>query len=99
VFAQPTLQAKAVVLLYDSLALVLRFHARESHAATHAVDVTKYARGNDRAVRSKHLLEVGLGDIARQIGDVEICRILFLLLQQNTQSSRTILIKPFYNIS
>ena len=79
--ASCTWQYLAVVGLYDGLACVCRLHARETDASAHSVGVAKNARRDDVAELGEARLEVALRHEGGQVGDVQVGRVLLLLLQ------------------
>ena len=77
-----TVEEFAVECVDDGIARLLGIHARETHSSTGAVRIAQYPRGNDFSVRREHRFQVHLADVRRQVGDVEIGRVLLLLLKQ-----------------
>ena len=66
----------------DVLAFLLRFHASEADAATDVLVVAQNPRRDHLAERRNHQLQVRLGQVTRQVGEVQVRRVLFLLLQR-----------------
>jgi len=76
-----TWQQFVVESVNDRLTYVLRLHADEADAATDAVGWTKNTRGHDGTEAGEHHLQVFLGRVHRQVGNVQIGIIAFLLLE------------------
>lgn len=72
----------------DGVARVLGVHAREADAATGAVRVAQYPRRDDLAVRREHQLEIDLAHVRRQVRDVQVGRVLLLLLKPTHGTAR-----------
>ena len=81
----PTCENLPVERLYDLLALLARLHARESDAPARAVVVAQDPRRDDVSELREHRLEVALEHVRRQVRDVQVGRVLLLLLEEKRQ--------------
>ena len=78
--SQHTWYFLAIKCLDDLFALLFGLHAGKAHAPAVALVVSQDARGDDLPKRGKHLLQIGLCHVQRQVGNVQVGRVLFLLL-------------------
>ena len=77
-----TVEEFAIERVYDGITRLLGIHACETDSSTGALRIAQYPRGNDFSVRREHRFQVYFAHVRRQVGDVEIGRVLLLLLKQ-----------------
>ena len=82
-----TVEVFSVESVYNGVARFLRVHSGEADAAARTLRVAQYPRGNDLSVRREHRLQVDLADVRRHVGDVQIRRVLLLLLRRIHRSA------------
>jgi len=82
----PTWKHLVVERINDCLADVLRLHADEADAATDAVGGAENSGGHDATEVGKHDFQIFLGHLQRQVGNVQIGIVAFLLLQISTSA-------------
>ena len=80
--AKRTIEKLSVERIYNGFAGLLSIHARKPDPTADALRIAQYPRGDDFSIGREHCFQVDLADVRRQIGDIEIGRILLLLLQQ-----------------
>ena len=83
-----TVEVFSVESVYDGVARLLSVHPREADSSTGAVRIAQDPRGNDFSVRREHHFQVHLAQVRRQVGDVQVGRILLLLLKQTGHTTR-----------
>ena len=78
---QLTGQHLVVECVDNGFTLVSRLHPGEADTATEAVGFTQNSGGDDGAVVLEHVLQVLLGEVHGQVGNVQVGGVLLLLLQ------------------
>lgn len=73
-------QRFAVEYANNFIAFLSGFHPRKTHTAALAATVAQHSGRDDRPIFVKHIVKVLFGDVRRQVGQVQISGILFLLL-------------------
>ena len=76
-----TVEVFSVERVDDGIARLLGVHSRETDAAAGSVRVAQDPRGNHFSVRREHHLQVDLAQVRRQVRDVQVGRVLLLLLR------------------
>ena len=93
-----TVEEFPIECVYDRIARLLGVHARKTDSSTGALRVAQYPRGNDFSIRREHRFQIDFANVRWQVGDVEIGRVLLLLLKQTEYAARYIILlqRPFY---
>ena len=77
-----TVEVFSIECVDDGLARLFGIHARKTDSSAGAVRIAQYPCRNDFTVRREHRFQIDFADVRWQTGDVQIGRILLLLLKQ-----------------
>jgi hypothetical protein len=93
VIIKPTCDHLVVEGVDDGVALVPVLHASEAYTAAEAVWLSQDACRDDGAVVLEQAFQVLLREVHGQVGDVQVGRVLLLLLQHTKERTNIVLIK------
>jgi len=75
-----TLNSFAIKCLDDRFTFLFRLHASKANTTTRVTLVTKYPCWRHWTVCRQHVFEITFSHVHRQVGKVQVCQILLLLL-------------------
>lgn len=76
----PTWQHLVIKRIYYLVTFLFRFHSGKSDSSANSIWFAQYPCGDDRPVFFEHILKILFHEVNWKIGNVQVGRVLFLLL-------------------